>query len=153
MYPEVAAVHRTVHDIPSAIRSPNELSTIGLALEADMDGYFAGLAWRRRMRAEAAIALKVCDVLITAWVASLGKVIGEDTVDVGEAVRYRVALSCFSLWSTRWVWHLASSGNPWDAATSVQLIGAMWSAPRSSRSGPAWRRWESPQAPPPPEWA
>ena len=156
MYPEVAAVHRTRYATSPERYGPEVRSRVGLALEADMDGYLAGLAWRRRMRAEAAIALKVCDVLITPSVASLRKVIGEDTVDVaGEAVGYRVALSCFSALVNQMGLPALSLpvAIPGTPPPSVQLIGAMWSEHRLLEIGAGLEDAGIATTPPPPEWA
>ncbi len=133
MYPEVAAVHRRAFAATPERYGPEVRERIALALEADMDGYLQGLAWRRRMRSTATEALRACDVLVTPSVAALRKPIGIDTIEIeGEAVGYRLALSCFSALVNQTGLPalsvpLAIPGTP---PPSVQLIGRAWSEHR-----------------------
>jgi aspartyl-tRNA(Asn)/glutamyl-tRNA(Gln) amidotransferase subunit A len=133
MYPEVAAAHRRRFETAPEHYGPEVRERIALALEADMDGYLRGLAWRRRLGVEVEQALETCDALVTPSVAALRKTIGVDTIAFGgESIGYRLALSCFSALVNQ-------SGRPALAVPvaipgspppSVQLIGASWSEHR-----------------------
>ncbi len=140
MYPEVAAVHRRrFADAPESY-GPEVRARIAAALEADMDGYLAGLAWRRRIRMAAEEAMGSCDVLVTPSVAALRKTIGVDTIEIaGRDVGYRVALSCFSALVNQMGLPALSMpvAIPGSPPPSVQMIGPMWSEHRLLELGSA----------------
>ncbi len=129
MYPEVAAVHRRRFAASPDRYGPEVRTRVEMAVAADMDAYFDGLAWRNRMREAALNALGDADILTTPAVAGLRKQIGVDTMDIGgSAVSYRAALSCFSapvnhLGFPALAAPLALPGTP---PASVQLIAGPW---------------------------
>ncbi len=133
MYPEVAAIHRARFAAAPERYGPEVRGRVELTLDAGMDGYLEGMAWRTRMRRAATAALESCDVLATPSVAAMRKVIGVDTIEIaGEHIDYRTALSCFSALVNQMGLPalsvpLAIAGTP---PPSVQLIGPMWSEHR-----------------------
>lgn len=154
MYPEVAAVHRRRFATSPESYGPEVRGRIAAALEADMDGYLAGLAWRRRMRLQMEQALDDCAALLTPSVAALRKVIGDDHIDMrGEPVGYRVALSCFSALVNQVglpavSLPIAVDGTP---PPSVQLVGPAWGEHRLLEIAAALERAELVAVPSPPE--
>lgn len=153
MYPEVAAVHRRRFTASPEGYGPEVRRRIAATMETGMDGYLAGLAWRRRMRLQMEQALDDCAALLTPSVAALRKVIGEDHIDIGgEPVGYRVALSCFSALVNQTglpaiSLPIAVAGNP---PPSVQLIGPAWGEQRLLEIAAALERAELVAVPTPP---
>lgn len=130
MYPEVAAIHRKRFAVAPERYGDEVRSRIALTLDADMNGYLEGMAWRRRMREAAVAAMQTCDVLVTPSVAAMRKVIGVDTIDIGGAqVNYRGALSCFSSLVNQTGLPALSMpvAMPGSPPPSIQVIGPMWS--------------------------
>lgn len=156
MYPEVAAVHRKQFAAAPERYGPEVRERIAATLDATMDGYLDGLAWRRRLRVEAERALADCDALITPTVAAMRKVIGVDTIAVEQhPVPYRQALSCFTALVNQaglpaLSLPIATGGTP---PPSVQLIGSRWSEHRLLELGAALERAEVVATPSPPKWA
>lgn len=94
---EVASVHRGFRRNPDNQYGPVVESRMKIADAVTLDEYTAALEWRARLRQAFSGAFESYDLLLTPAVGALGKVIGQDHMDIdGEPYHYRVVLSWFS---------------------------------------------------------
>jgi len=129
MYPEVAAVHRRRFAESPDGYGPEVRERVALAVDADFDAYFDGLAWRNRIREAAVHILDDAHAIITPTVAGLHKHIGVDAMDIADtSVSYRSALSCFSALVNHMELPAMALPVSLDGAppASIQLIGHHW---------------------------